>query len=813
LGFRGLRRSYRACGLNAANTLTLVAIDCAYPELAADALARSAALLPAARVLLLTDVVIVRDGIEVVQISPIKSRAAYSQFVVKNLGEHIHTDYALVVQWDGFVIDGNAWADECWNYDYIGAKWPHESGDFRVGNGGFSLRSKRLLNALLSPEFTLNADENEDTAICIRHRETLERDHGIVFADERVADRFAFDVGRPMGPTLGFHGVFNFWQVMTADELLGFARRAPQAIVQGIGFAALCKNLVDLQRNDVARAFVQRRLSVLPNDAMANDLQGRLSAAARPDGASVKAPASRNDPCPCGSGKRYKACHGDASAPVAALDVDGLFNEALALHERGDIQAAVARYSRILQHTPEHAGALHFAGLSQYQAGQPSAALELMWRSVKLIDQEPEFFSNISAAAWSAGLYDEGRWAAEKALTLNAEHVGALNNLGFNLRSMNDIEGSIAAFDQALSLAPNFDYARWNRTFSLLAKGDYAQGFADYELRLKFPQTQPPGKIPNAPIWNGDAAPGRTILLMCEQGLGDSFMFARFVPLVAARGLTITFAVPRSQVVLMQQSFPDVRVVALGEHDAMAFDCWAALWSLPAALGITLENLPAPQRFLRASDVDVARWKSRFNAGPVLLPLPGGEGWGEGDGARSKLGENAITLSPNPSPPGGGGQAVGSVRRKRIGLVWQGQFAGLDNQMADRSIPARLMSAFVASHPEITWVSLQHGAPPLAAKSVIDWTADTVEFTQMAALIDSLDLVISIDTGAAHLAAALGAKTWVLLRFSGDWRYGITGDTCAWSPTMRLFRQDESRRWEPVLAQVANALATPERHA
>lgn len=132
--------------------------------------------------------------------------------------------------------------------------------------------------------------------------------------------------------------------------------------------------------------------------------------------------------------------------------------------------------------------------------------------------------------------------------------------------------------------------------------------------------------------------------------------------------------------------------------------------------------------------------------------------------------------------------------------------------MADRSIPARLMSRFVASHPEITWVSLQHGAPPLAAKNVIDWTADTVEFTQMAALIDTLDVVISIDTGAAHLAAALGAKTWVLLRHAGDWRYGITGDTCAWSPTMRLFRQDESRRWEPVLAHVANALATPERH-
>ena len=762
--------------------ITLVAVDCAYPELAADALVRSSAKLPVARVLLLTDAAIERDGMEVVRIPAIKSRAAYSQFIVKELGKHINTDYALVVQWDGFIIDGDAWADEFWNYDYIGAKWPHLQGDFRVGNGGFSLRSKRLLNALTQPEFTLDPDENEDTAICIRYREVLERKYAIAFADERVADRFAFDVGRPIGPTLGFHGVFNYWQVLTHRELVEFANTAPNAIAQGLGFGALTKNLVDLKRVDVADAFVARRLAALPNDPQSLALRSRLDALQHPTAAeeiaAVKPPASRNDPCPCSSGKRYKECHGKigATSVATAVNVDALLGEALQLHESGNVSAAVERYARILQQEPENATALHFAGLSQYQAGQPSAALELMWRSLKLVDNEPEFFSNVSAAAWSAGRYDEGRWAAQQALAVNPEHVGALNNLGFNLRSMNDIDGSIAAFDRALELAPGFDYARWNRTFSLLAKGDYAQGFADYELRLRFPQTQPPGKIPDAPIWQGESSHGKRILLMCEQGLGDTFMFARFVPMVAARGLDVTFAVPRSQVALMQQSFPEVRVIALGEHEAMRFDCWTALWSLPSALGITFENLPAPERYLSTRESDVAVREKKFE---LLRSAPSplaGEGWGEG------------------------------AAKRRIGIVWQGQLAGQDNQMADRSIPARLMSRFVESHPEITWVSLQHGAAPLNAANVIDWTAETVGFTQMAALTDTLDLVISIDTSAAHLAAALGAKTWVLLRRAGDWRYGITGDTCAWSPTMRLFRQDESRRWETVLAQVANAI-------
>jgi len=765
--------------MNTATAITLVAVDCAYPQLAAKALVRSAAALPVARTLLLTDHDLSLPGVEVQRIAPIRSRDAYSQFVLKDLDAYIQTDYALVAQWDGYVVDGSAWADEFWNCDYIGARWPHVQGDFRVGNGGFSLRSKRLLAALADPEIVLGND-NEDEAICIRHRPLLERKYGIVFADERVADRFAFDVSRPVGPTLGFHGVFNFWQVMSDDELIAFSRTAPELIAEGLGFGALCRNLVDLKRVEVAREFVTRRLASLPNDVLGLDLRARLDALRSPASAvavppaapAIKPPPSRNDPCPCGSGKRYKECHGKLGAtspgaqPAPGLNVEATLGEALQLHERGDVQGAVDRYARVLQQEPENPTALHFAGLAQYQAGQPSAALELMWRSVKLVDQEPEFFSNIAAAAWSAGRYDEGCWAARRALALNADHVGALNNLGFNLRSKNDIDGSLAAFDHALTLAPNFDYARWNRTFSLLAKGDYAQGFADYELRLQFPQTQPSGKLPAAPMWKGEppAAGSRPrMLLLCEQGLGDTFMFARFVPMVAARGFAVTFAVQRSQIALMQHSFPDAQIVAIGDHESMAFDYWAALWSLPAALGVTLQNLPAPKRFLATRAEDVERWRARLAALPALPGL-------------------------------------------RIGLVWQGQFAGQDSQMADRSIPPRLMRELVDAHPEHRWVSLQHGAAPLATAHLVDWTAETIEFTQMAALIDALDVVISIDTGAAHLAAALGAATWVALREAGDWRYGVSGEQCAWSPTMRLFRQDASRRWEPVLASISQAL-------
>ncbi|TAG48616.1 MAG: tetratricopeptide repeat protein [Betaproteobacteria bacterium] len=795
--------------------LTLVAVDCAYPALAAKALQRSAELLPAARTVLLTDVETTFDGVETIRIAPIKSRAAYSQFMLKQLSQHIKTEFALVVQWDGFVIHDDAFADEFWNYDYIGARWPHVDGEFKVGNGGFSLRSKKLLHALQDDAIEFREDENEDETICIRYRELLEQKHGIVFASERVADRFAFDVSRPVGRTLGFHGVFNFWQVMDGEALVSFARTAPEAIAEGLGFGALTRNLVDLRRTEMAREFVTRRLASLPHDVQALDLKARLNKGSGELAVAeiaIKAPSSRNDPCPCGSGKRYKECHGKvgaANVADAAVNVDAMIGEALQLHQSGNIEAAVDRYTRVLAQEPENPNALHFIGLAQYQSGQPSAALEPMWRSLTLTRTEPEFFSNYSAAAWSAGRYAEGQWAAEHALSLDANHPGALNNLGFNLRSLNQIDASIEAFDRALAMVPDFNYARWNRTFSLLAKADYERGFADYELRLQFPQTQPSGKIPaNTPIWRGEPAVGKTILLMCEQGLGDTFMFARFVPMVVARGLTATFAVQKSQVALMQQSFPDVRVIAIGEHEGMQFDYWAALWSLVPALGITLENLPAPKRFLQTSEADVAKWGGRL-ASESLSRARGrvADRPGEGVVADEPSLLSRGTLTPTPLPPAGEGP-------RAIGLVWQGQFAGLDNQMADRSIPPRLMSKFIADmsaqHPEINWISLQHGASPLPNENIIDWTNETVEFTQMAALIDALDLVICIDTGAAHLAAALGAETWVLLREAGDWRYGITGETCAWSPTMQLFRQDSSRRWEPVFNEVAAALN--ERH-
>lgn len=155
------------------------------------------------------------DGVGLIPISRLASGRDYSQFVLQQLGEHIATSHCLVVQWDGFVIDPAQWDPAFLDYDYVGAPWPQFGDVHDVGNGGFSLRSKRLLDACGDPAF--RSSHPEDVAIGRVNREWLERDRGIRFPSREVAARFAFERGEP-GPAFGFHGVFNMVRVLGLDR-------------------------------------------------------------------------------------------------------------------------------------------------------------------------------------------------------------------------------------------------------------------------------------------------------------------------------------------------------------------------------------------------------------------------------------------------------------------------------------------------------------------------------------------------------------------------------------------------------------------
>jgi hypothetical protein len=203
--------------------VTLCAADSIHPGLAARALEISTAQCNFADAILFTHEV-VPTSVRSVLIPRLQSKADYSTFMVKHLVNHVTTPWILVVQWDGYVLDAAAWSDTFFDYDYIGASWPFHPDGMNVGNGGFSLRSAKLLQALAEARFKLLDGVNEDDLICRVYRPLLEAEYGIRFAPAEVAARFAYEHGRPESPTFGFHAAFNLWRHVDDDTLMDIIR-------------------------------------------------------------------------------------------------------------------------------------------------------------------------------------------------------------------------------------------------------------------------------------------------------------------------------------------------------------------------------------------------------------------------------------------------------------------------------------------------------------------------------------------------------------------------------------------------------------
>jgi Protein of unknown function (DUF5672)/SEC-C motif len=285
---------------------TLACVDTVNHALALRALDRSRRDLRFTHSLLLTDrmpALTIPEGIEVRSIGQLPSREAYSEFVLKRLLPHVCTKHVLLIQWDGYVVNPAAWHPGFLECDYIGARWYWQPEGFRIGNGGFSLRSRKLLEALQDPRIVLT--DAEDLTIGHAFRTMLETEFSIRFADEPLADRFAFEAAHPIGRPLGFHGLFNFARVIDDAELVALAPTFSDVIARSQQMAQLVRNAMAAGKWTAATALAERRAAALPDDADA----GALLAQARTGAASAPA-AGRNDPCPCGSGKKYKQCCG-----------------------------------------------------------------------------------------------------------------------------------------------------------------------------------------------------------------------------------------------------------------------------------------------------------------------------------------------------------------------------------------------------------------------------------------------------------------------------------------------------------------------
>jgi hypothetical protein len=238
--------------------VTLCAADSIHPVLAARALDISSAHCQFGEALLFSHEAADTCARQVV-IERLHSKADYSRFMLKGLAQHIHTPWALVVQWDGYVVDPSAWRDAFFDYDYIGAPWPYFS-DMNVGNGGFSLRSKRLIDALADPRFEVQPGANEDDLICRTYRRALESDFGIRFAPPELARLFAYEYEHPIAPTFGFHSARNMWRHIDDDTMMNLVSTLDDRTFMSSEMIQLLVHYCELAKFDCVRKMGRRYL-------------------------------------------------------------------------------------------------------------------------------------------------------------------------------------------------------------------------------------------------------------------------------------------------------------------------------------------------------------------------------------------------------------------------------------------------------------------------------------------------------------------------------------------------------------------------
>jgi tetratricopeptide (TPR) repeat protein len=445
-----------------------------------------------------------------------------------------------------------------------------------------------------------------------------------------------------------------------------------------------------------------------------------------------------------------------------------------ALHEQGRLDAAVASCQQALRLKPDWAEAHHSLGIVLAKQDQLDAAVASFEQVLRLRPDYPDAHHNLGIVLGNQDQLDAAAVSFQQALQLKPDYPEAHHNLGLALARQGRLDEALACFQQALHLKPEYPEAHWDRGLAWLLMGRFEQGWAGYEWRWKCKEFKPLPPL-HSPLWDGSPLDGRTILVHAEQGLGDTFQFIRYAPLVQQRGGRVVLVCQPPLIPLLRRSPGIERLLAQG--DALPeYDVHVPLISLPGLLGTTLESVPADVPYLDAEPQLVEAWRHR----------------------------------------------LGSYSGFKVGIAWQGNPQFRFDRL--RSIPLAQFAP-LARVPGVHLLSLQKGAgrdqlPVLPARFPVtdlggQLDETTGAFLDTAAVMKNLDLVITSDTAAAHLAGALGVPVWVALHHVPDWRWLLDREDSPWYPTMRLFRQTQSGQWEDVFERIAAALqrrlAAPEK--
>lgn len=438
-------------------------------------------------------------------------------------------------------------------------------------------------------------------------------------------------------------------------------------------------------------------------------------------------------------------------------------NAAHALRRTGRAAEAAARYRQAIALRPDLFAAHNNLGNLLRERGNLDEAIASYRKAIEIRPDYVEAQNNLASALLETGEPDEAVALYRRAVAARPNLPELHNNLGKALRASGDVPAAIAAHEKALSLRPDDADAHWNLSLMLLLSGQFERGWNEYEWRWAVPKFRSPRRAFRSPQWTGQPLQGKRILVHAEQGFGDTIQFCRYAPLLAQQGGRVILEVP-SELRRLLQSLPGVEQLVAAGEPLPDFDFHSPLLSLPNVFRTRLDSIPNFVPYLQPDAAQVARWKDR-------LPLP----------------KDCL----------------------RVGLVWAGSAANPNDR--NRSITLRELAPLLNVR-DCRFYSLQTGSAAAQARDAagefesLVVTHGSDDFADTAAVIANLDLIISVDTAAAHLAGAMAAPVWTLLPFAPDWRWLLDRHDSPWYPTMRLFRQSRRGDWQGVVRAIAREL-------
>jgi len=430
-------------------------------------------------------------------------------------------------------------------------------------------------------------------------------------------------------------------------------------------------------------------------------------------------------------------------------------------------EEALAAFERARAAAPDHLDLLNDLGLVLRDLKRPVEALAAFDRALQLKPDFAEALSNRGLILQELDRFDEALVAYDRSLQLRSDLADTHANRGNALQELARHDEALVSYRRALEIKPGYEAVYLNESLSRLVSGDLSGGWPKYEWRWQNNSEAPPERQFSEPLWLGkEPLAGKTILIYAEQGLGDTIQFCRYARPLADRGATVLLRVQPPLVPLLQGLDGVARLLSADEPPPR-FDVHCPLLSLPLAFDTSLQTIPSGGAYIRPSG---PRFAERLEA------------W-------------QTRLGPKGKP--------------RVGLVWSGNIHHKNDR--NRSIPLQAFARRVSA--QARFISLQNeireaDATVLKERGDIEWFGpELVDFAETAALVAQLDLVISVDTSVAHLAAAMGKPVWLLLPLNPDWRWLLGREDSPWYETMRLFRQSRRGEWRDVIARIEQEIA------